>query len=302
MENRNSDCEQPLETFHPEPVPASVAWLIKTQTLPWLYLLGITTAEILVAYSSVRGGMVLHIALLLGVLIQAILARYRLEEDELQAAVALPGERVVRSYRFYLSLALGPMIRILSLAIPLSGVPLQYWYLIIGLPLFATTFMIIKIAGYHIQELNLSLGSSKKRWQNALNQAGIGLIGVPLGFIEFSILKPLPLVQQLVWQELVVAALILLIFTGFAEELIFRGVLLRAADGFLGGDVSLLYVSALFAVLHITHLSVLDVAFVFGVAVLFTVMVRHTGSLLGVTLAHGLTNINLFIIAPLLFS
>jgi len=260
--------------------------------VPWIYLLGITAAEILVAYSSVQAGMALHIALLLGILVQAILAQYRWEEEKLQGAAG---------YRFYLGLALAPMIRILSLAIPLSGVPLQYWYLIDGLPLFAAAFTVIKLGGYSAQELNLSLGRCKTVWQNILIQVGISLVGIPLGLMEFSILRPAPLVQRLAWQEIIVPALILLVFTGFAEELIFRGVILKSADDLLGKSVSLVYVGALFAVLHITHLSVFDVAFVFGVAVLFTAIVRRTGSLLGVTLAHGLTNINLFIIAPLLF-
>jgi membrane protease YdiL (CAAX protease family) len=266
--------------------------------VPWIYLLGITAAEILVAYSSVQAGMALHIALLLGILVQAILAQYRWEEEKLQGA-AVADYRL--GYRFYLSLALAPMIRVLSLAIPLSGVPLQYWYLIDGIPLFAAAFTVIKLGGYSAQELNLSLGRCKNVWQNVLSQVGISLIGIPLGLMEFSILRPAPLVQRLAWQEIIVPALILLVFTGFAEELIFRGVILKSADDLFGKRVSLVYVGALFAVLHITHLSVFDVAFVFGVAVLFTAIVRRTGSLLGVTLAHGLTNTNLFIIAPLLF-
>jgi membrane protease YdiL (CAAX protease family) len=40
--------------------------------------------------------------------------------------------------------------------------------------------------------------------------------------------------------------------------------------------------------------------FVFGVSVFFSWIVSRTGSLLGVTLAHGLTNILLFLVVPTL--
>ena len=64
------------------------------------------------------------------------------------------------------------------------------------------------------------------------------------------------------------------------------------------GRFGLLYVALLFAVLHIGYRSVLDVVFVFGVALLFGWVAEATWSLLGVTLAHGVTNIVLFLIMP----
>ena len=66
------------------------------------------------------------------------------------------------------------------------------------------------------------------------------------------------------------------------------------------GVPGLVYVSALFAVLHIGHLSVADVMFVFLVGLVFASLVRRTGSLFGVTLAHGATNIGLFLVFPFL--
>jgi membrane protease YdiL (CAAX protease family) len=48
-------------------------------------------------------------------------------------------------------------------------------------------------------------------------------------------------------------------------------------------------------------LSWLDVIFVFLVALFFGGVVKKTGSLLGVTLSHGITNIMLFLIAPFFF-
>ena len=84
------------------------------------------------------------------------------------------------------------------------------------------------------------------------------------------------------------------------EELIFRGVLQHTAvESFRWWGV--VYVSLLFAVLHVGFLSWLDVIFVFGVALFFGWVVKKTGSLLGVTLSHGITNIVLFLIVPFFF-
>ena len=96
-----------------------------------------------------------------------------------------------------------------------------------------------------------------------------------------------------------VASVILMVSTGFAEELIFRGVIQRASIQALG-RFGLLYVAILFAVLHIGYGSIPDLILVFTVALLFGWVAEATWSLLGVTLAHGLTNIVLFLVMPFL--
>lgn len=271
---------------------------------PWVYLVGIAAAEIIVGYWSIRGGMVLHIILLFAVLVQASISYYRAEPQENEQGVAgVANSREAGAflgYRFYIGLTLAPMIRILSLAIPLRGVNMQYWYLITGIPLLAATLTAIKLAGYSRRDICLCPGEYRAPLRNMGLHMAVALIGIPLGFMEYLILRPDPLIPQLTAQGLITMGLILIIFTGFSEELLFRGVLKKAADDLMGEERSLIYVSLMFAVMHITHISMQDVVFVFGVAVLFTLLVRRTGSLYGVSLAHGLTNINLFIIAPLL--
>lgn len=100
-------------------------------------------------------------------------------------------------------------------------------------------------------------------------QLAIALIGIPLGLMEYSILRPEPIIPQLTPGAVVTASVILIIFTGFTEELTFRGVMKRATDDLFGVEISAIYVSLVFAVLHITHLSALDVFFVFGIGLLF---------------------------------
>ncbi len=65
---------------------------------------------------------------------------------------------------------------------------------------------------------------------------------------------------------------------------------------------AIIYVSLLFAVVHLIHRSVIDIIFVFLVALFFGWVVKKTGSLVGVTLSHGIANTVLFLVVPFLLS
>jgi LysM repeat protein len=127
----------------------------------------------------------------------------------------------------------------------------------------------------------------------------IGLSGILLGYIEYLILRPDPLVAELSLKQVWLPILILLVFTGLLEELIFRGVLQTNAVERLG-RLGILYVAIVCTVLHLGYNSLLDIFFVFAVALLFGLLTFRTGSLLGVSLSHGLTNVALYLVFPFL--
>lgn len=240
-----------------------------------MYAAVITAAEIITAYYNPLYGIACHVVLLVALLLHASLA-YKQEINLV-----------------YLSLSLAPIIRIMSLSMPLNGIPLVYWYLIISLPLFAAATIVMRFAGFKPREIGLTVG-------NLPLQLLVAFIGLPLGLMEYLILKPTPLVTELTFQYVWLPSLILLVSTGFLEEFIFRGVMYRAAVETLGKWYSIIYISYIFGVLHITHRTPEDLIFVFTVALLFSIAVGFFRSLLGVSLAHGLTNIGLYIIWPYL--
>lgn len=240
-----------------------------------MYAVAITSAEIATAYYNPIYGIACHVVLLVALLTHAALVYNQ--------AINL----------VYLSLCLAPMIRIMSLSMPLIGVPPIYWYLIISIPLFAAAASVMRYAGFKPRGVGLNV-------DNLPIQLLVAFVGVPLGLMEYLILKPAPLVPELTFQHVWLPALILLVCTGFLEEFVFRGVMYRAAVETLGRWYSIIYISFIFGVLHITHRSPVDLVFVFAVALLFSVTVSFSRSLLGVSLAHGLTNIGLYIIWPYL--
>jgi membrane protease YdiL (CAAX protease family) len=266
----------PASTIAPAGVPTATGYLASLPLVPLAggYLAAMAVAEVLTALIEPRVGLVLHGVLLVTLLINtALLWRH-------------PGHKLL------LSLAFAPLIRLLSLSMPLAGFPRVYWYFIISVPLFAATLVGLRTLGFSRQEVGLTAKALPL-------QAVVGLTGLSLGYVEYYILKPSPLAQRLAWGDLWLPGLILLLSTGFVEELVFRGMMQQAVTKALGVVWGVTYVAALFAVLHVGHLSFLDVAFVFVVALFFGLVKAHTGSIVGVTLAHGLTNILLFLTLPL---
>ncbi len=241
----------------------------------WMYVLLLAAAELVTVYIDPIYGIICHAILLLGLLIQA----------------ALTFQKKVNA--LYLSLTLLPLIRMMSLSMPLDRTPPLYCYLAISIPLFAAAFLVVRLAGYKREDISLN-------WGKIPVQMAVSLLGIPLGFIEYQFLKPNPLITEITMRQIWLPVLIMMISTGFLEELIFCGMLLKAAEEVMGFVRAVFYASAFFAVLHIIHRSAVDLLFVLAVAFLFSLIVKITRSIMGVSLAHGLTNIGLYLIWPFL--
>ena len=244
----------------------------RSSWLLWSYLAFITLAELVTSIVSPQGGLILHVLILVALTLHGAFA------PEHHAG------------RLALALTLAPLIRLLSLSMPLLSFPQMAWYPVVSIPLLIAMWIVVRQLGVKRHELGLQPGTLPI--QLMLIGSGIGL-----GVTEYVILQPKVLLVELTWQSLWLPALSLIIFTGFTEEVIFRGLLQTLALPALG-RWSLLYVSLLFGVLHVGYLSTFDVIFVSAVGLLFAYLVHWGRSILGVTLAHGLTNIMLFLIMP----
>jgi membrane protease YdiL (CAAX protease family) len=256
----------------------SPRWAAAVRRFIWIaagYLAWLTVAELVSTLGDPRVGLSLHAALLIALIYHAA----RKLDDPF--------------HHFLLALAFAPFIRLMSYSLPLADFPQIAWYFIISVPLFVAAYLAARIMGYSEADLGLQRGSLPV-------QLLIGLTGLTLGYAEYRILAPAPLADSFTWQDLWLPALVLLVSTGFFEELIFRGLMQRAAGSALGPRLGVVYTALVFAVLHAGYKSVVDVVFVFAVGIFFGWIVQKTGSLLGVTLAHGLTNIMLFLIMPYL--
>lgn len=236
------------------------------------YLLAITLAELLTTFTSPRAGLALHGMILALLVLHA----------------ALTWDRPVHTV--LITLIFAPLIRMVSLSLPLFSFPLFTWYAIISLPLFVTAGLTSRLLGLRWADLGVNLRGLG--WQ-----LPVSLTGLALGYTEYQILRPQPLAAAFTWQAIWLPALILLISTGFFEELVFRGLMQSTAARVLG-RFGLPFVALVFAALHVGYKSIVDVLFVFAVGLFFGWVVARTRSIVGVTFAHGLTNIVLFLVMP----
>jgi len=240
------------------------------------YLVGITVAEVITVTLSPVWGITFHIILLVVVIIYAALYREKIR------------------WQLFLSLSLVPLIRIISLSMPLANIPQVWWYPIIYMPLLVAAFQMMRILGYSYSQIGFNL----KKISIQLVVASTGFV---IGLAEYFILREEAEVTGAILQETwLLSAFFLIVFTGFVEELIFRGVLQRTAEQSFGWW-GVIYVSYLFAIVHVIHNSLLDIVFVFAVALFFGWVVKKTGSIIGVILSHGIANTVLFLVIPLIF-
>jgi hypothetical protein len=216
--------------------------------------------------------------------------------------IIIDAARMDRYYegKLILSLALVPLIRIFSLALPLAQIPQIWWYPAVYLPLIAAALAASHILEYKSSDIGLT-------WRGWPWQIPLAILGLGLGYIEYNILSPQPLISGLTWSNVWLPALLIFVSTGLVEELIFRGVMQKSAVDMFG-SMGIVYVSVIFAVLHFgwvvgpdaTTLACFDIPFVLGIGLLFGWMVKKTGSLLGVILCQGMINVVFFVAAPLL--
>lgn len=241
-------------------------------------ILGIYTGLLLIAeFATTRNlktGMIIHGCILVVLLFHSTIVENRYFSN------------------LYASLSIIPLIRILSLCIPLMHFEYILWFLIVGVPLFAAIFTCI-----YIQRIDMRcVGFKIPSYGDAPLTWGIILLGIPVGFVEYYILEPEFMIGVCVsW---VVPILILVICTGFLEELLFRGLLqhtFTAAVGMRG----ILTVSVIFGLLHLGN-SWLDCVLAGEIGFIYALVVRKTGSIYGVSISHGVINVMLFLVMPYL--
>jgi len=251
-----------------------------------VYLLAITIAEVIHITIGPVWGITCHIIVLIALIPHSALTRRQTHQQLL------------------LSLALVPLVRIISLSMPLVNIPPIWWYPLIYAPLLVAAVMVVRILNLRAKDIGLSLS-----FRLFPLQLAVALSGFVIGVVEYFILKPEATVIELTWQEVWLPALIFIVCTGFVEEFMFRGVLQRTAVGAFGWR-GIVYISLLFAVVHMVHypevgrnalLIVIDIVFVFGIALFFGWVVKKTGSLLSVTLSHGIANVVLYLVVPFFF-
>lgn len=182
-----------------------------------------------------------------------------------------------------------------------------YTLLISSLPWFfisqellipATYSILLALCLWHIRDSSLTFEEMGFRGSRLKYIIVAAVTGVLLGAIEYQILRPPPPTPTFSITYFLRTALYMLIFVGFVEELLFRGMLMASLEKHMNQRTALILQSAIFAVLHITWRLIIEIIFVFIAGIIFGLLLRKSGSLIPPAIAHGVGNIVLLSVFP----
>jgi membrane protease YdiL (CAAX protease family) len=185
-----------------------------------------------------------------------------------------------------------PLLRIMAVSIPFSNISEAYRIIIVSIPFVIAVFIAFKLNGLELRTAGFNLD----KWRR---QVLIALLGLPIGLLEYfavkSVLTEVPKTEILLW------IFVFIFCVGFIEELLFRGILFNIFAEALGNKRSMYIVSALYASLTISQMSVFNTVLAFLISLIFCRLYTLQKSIYGLILAHGLINITLYIICPFAF-
>jgi membrane protease YdiL (CAAX protease family) len=95
-------------------------------------------------------------------------------------------------------------------------------------------------------------------------------------------------------------ASVVLFYVGLIEEVIFRSLIQTRLEGLFGMTPGLLSASLLFGVMHSVYGEITEIIYIFAVGIILGYMFQRTRSLPIVAMVHGIANIVLFVLLPLM--
>ncbi len=256
--------------------------VIKASQREWLFIaaifLAIAATEWIFTYQNQAYGIGLALLLAIGIYIVISMAR-------LSTIVTDCAE----------SLALIPLYILFTSSLPWFFIDQQFL-----LP--AVYACILGLCFWHIYQKKHSffeLGFRKDKW---LKYILIGIVlGIPVGTIEYLILRPAPSFPTFEVKYLLRDLTYMLFFVGIGEELLFRGLIQRDLTGAFGWKWALVLASLMFAIMHLTWRSAIELVFVFFAGMLLGYLYQRTQSLVAPIVMHGVGNVTLVAIMPYIF-
>ncbi len=239
---------------------------------PFVYLTVIAAVEMISLLFGALPSVIMHAAL-----IPFLLSHYALHASN-------PYRRILPI------LALVPLLRLLSLTIPLPEIPPIYWQVMIEIPLLVAIVLVMRLLGLSAH----TVGLRKADWRQ---QTIIALSGLPFGVGAYLILRPQMVNLELGWGNIALAPLILLSFSALVEELLFRGLLQGVASETLG-RASVLFSTVLSTSMYSGWVSFSYILFVGLVGFYFGWSINRTHSVWGAVLAHSFISIGVAFIWP----
>ncbi len=195
--------------------------------------------------------------------------------------------------RIYPALMLLPLFRLLNVAMPVFFNLTLYSYSLVYAPMFIPIYFMLKENFMDRSEAGLTFKGFWFYMPLAIS------LGFALGWGEYLVLHPQMLIVDLDIENILILVVTMILFVGVVEEFIFRSSLQTVLQARLGQKTGLMLTSIIFGFMHSGYHLPLELLYVTFAGVVFGLLFWVSKSLPVIALAHGATNISLFLIAPL---
>ncbi|HEY3419809.1 MAG TPA: CPBP family intramembrane glutamic endopeptidase [Methanomassiliicoccales archaeon] len=211
------------------------------------------------------------------------------------------------------------LLRVLNIGMPtfftytLYSMPFMYGPTILaGYILWRLTYNTIAKNAGGIRDFKAFLSVQARRTWEFINRGGMEqaskwnslyvpaaiVIGLILANTEYIVLGRISLIPDISLYNLTLLAVVMVVFVGFGEELIFRGFLQARIERHWGSGLAMLVSASTFAIMHSPYHSIPYMIYVFFVGLILASLFWKTRSLVFVALIHGILNFFLFSFLP----
>ena len=139
--------------------------------------------------------------------------------------------------------------------------------------------------------------AQRSQWNYLYIPAAL-VIALLLADMEYMVLGPEALIPDLGFFNLTVLAVVMVVFVGFGEELVFRGFVQARMESHWGVYAGVFGSALIFSVMHSGYANVTYLFFVFFLGLILAVLFWKTRSLMFVALIHGVLNFFLYSMMP----
>jgi uncharacterized protein len=195
--------------------------------------------------------------------------------------------------RIYPALMLMPLFRLLNVAMPVFFNLTLYSYSMVYAPMFIPIYFLVKDGFVGRSEAGITFKGFWYYFPLAIS------VGLALGWGEYNVIHPQLLTPGANVKDVFILAVTMIFFVGVVEEFIFRSSLQTVLEERLGSIAGLLLASVIFGFMHSGYRMPLELLYVSFAGVIFGLLFWLTRSLPIISLAHGVTNISLFLIVPM---
>lgn len=246
-----------------------------SERLVVFFILFIVLAEVLLFAGRLEASLTIHFLALIGIAFSTIWVKDRTIVYSLQALMLLP------------------LVRIINVSMPLSDVPV-FIYVNIYAPMLVPLFFLIRHQKLSAKDLGVTF---KKIYLYIPLSIIVGLI---IAEGEYLAIGPGYLAMGLSMQDMVGISVLIFLFVGLVEELIFRSLLQVKLEGLFGLNAGLVFASVLFGIMHSGYGVPAEILLTTLAGFVLGYMFQKTRSLPLVTLTHSFANIILFVVIPVL--